>query len=214
MLNRIFIGLGVFVLISIIGIIDQVVVLSKRKKETDFIIQYLESLKKIYNGDSTQYGFIMENYNKAQRLLGVNGIIAKLRLPFEKGYHINVPVLNLLSDMLDKSYYNEDSSRESYNMICQAFLRTLGDYNEAQNKLINGIKNIFVDFFKGFNLIIASPFLLISYMFFNKNIFKSTKAKPYVTVFILISRLIQLIGVISGIITIILGWSDFIDLFT
>jgi len=206
---RILIGIFIFIIITAVGIIEQCVLINKRKKELDFLIEYFDRVTKFYQEDYSQYTYLMEYFDKAQLLLGVNGILASLRLPYENVYHQHVPILTLLLEM---SKARGTSTHEYYRMLSQAFLRTIGDYKQYQEQAINNLKKIYIGFYRGFYLIIATPFIMISYMFFRRNIFILTKLKPFVSFFSIISGLIQLIAIIAGIITIVLGWSEFKNL--
>jgi len=213
MFVRILIGVGIFLVVAFIGLITQFIGYRKRLKCRNFIVEYSNTFNKfLINKDSESYDYLLRNMNKAQVYLGYNGQISGCK-PSSPIYQRSFPVLSLLTDIREEqiSGYYLDSSL-CIQMIQTSLSRTIGDYDNNFELIIKQAKNIFIDFFKGFNWIISIPFIALSYMFTGRNIFQGNVSRPIKMVWRVISLIIQLISVASGIMSIVLGYQDFLIL--
>jgi len=113
MFVRICVIIGVFVVIALCGYIKQ----RKREKRLiehrAFLVDYRNRFVEYANhGDQEAYQFLNQHMSKAQHYMGTIGILDKLRLPFENVYHVNVPVLSMLSHIA--SYRDNHLSYNEY----------------------------------------------------------------------------------------------------
>lgn len=210
MFVRICVIIGVFVVIALCGYIKQ----RKREKRLiehrAFLVDYRNRFVEYANhGDQEAYQFLNQHMSKAQHYMGTIGILDKLRLPFENVYHVNVPVLSMLSHIA--SYRDNHLSYNEYaRMIDDTLTRAVGDHEDLIDRLEKKILNPFYCFYVGFNMIFSLPFIAISYMFTGENHIESNGALKIVMK--IAATIVQLLGLISAIITIVIGWEEFVAL--
>ena len=208
MLARMSVVIGIFIVIAICGFLKQ-----KKRKNTlierhAFLVDYRNQFIEYANhSDSKAYQFLNQHMTKAQDYMGSVGIIDKLRLPFENVYHLNVPVLAMLSHIA--SYKdNQLSFNECARGIDDALTRAVGDHEDAIERLEKKIRNPFYCFYAGFNAAFSLPFIAVSYMFTGENHIESNKVLRVVMK--TTATIVQALGLLSAVITIVIGWEDFL----
>lgn len=210
MLKRVFVCLGFFVFVSLVGVAIQYYEIKKKKDNYEFLHKYFENFKKFCETmDMECYTYIQANLNRAQSILTDNGLVT-IRLPFENGYHRNVPVLTLLNYIVDEQRTSFGDPYPYISCIEQAIVRTIGDYDQYFDNAIKKIFNIFIAFYKGFHGIISAPFIALSYMVSGKNFFSESKGLS--VIINVLSGLGSFIGILSGIMSIVLGFEEFFAL--
>ncbi len=209
MFVRIIMGIGVFVAIAIIGVFVQLFNRRKLHEERKKIVEYNNDLVAFSNNNDCEiYNKLILNMSETQKLLGEFGF-ATIRNPIG-GYQRNsVPVLTLLFDVQEERKLEYNLCSNYVNLILTSLRITIGDYDSKIKESEKGIRNILVDFYKGFNWLIATPFIILSYLFTGKNLFKSITSRSVKTIWRVISFLIQMVSVTSVIMTIVLGYNDF-----
>lgn len=208
MLVRIGIFIGSFIVIAICGYMKQ----KKRRNalinHCDFLVNYRNQFIQYANeSDPEAYRYLNQHMTKAQDYLGAVGIIDKLRLPFENVYHFNVPVLAMLSHIA--SYKDNDLPYNEYaRMIDDTLTRAVGDHEDAIECLGKKIHNPFYCFYIGFNAFFSLPFIAVSYMLTGENRIESNKVLRVVLK--ATATIVQVLGLLSALITIVVGWEDFL----
>lgn len=212
MIGRILIGLGVFLIVVLIGGIVQIVDIAKKTKRRNFIVGYEKYfIEYAQNNDQQIYDKLVKNLYEAQTYLGRFGFVSGCK-PYEALYRDNEPVLILLHDIKQERKLGSDKSGCYIDLILDTIKIAIGNYDYEIKETWKKVKNLFVDFYKGFNFIIVSPFIILSYTFTGKNIFSSHVSRPIRILGRITSFILQMIGVSSGLLTIILGYSDFVNL--
>ena len=211
MLIRLSIVIGIFIAIAICGFVKQKkrrnALLSHRAFLVDYRNRFIEYVNRT---DLTAYQFLNQHLSKAQKYMGSIGILEKLRLPFENVYHVDVPVLALLSHIATNKENNlpyNDYAR----MIDDTLTRAVGDHEDAIERLEKKIRNPFHCFYIGFNAIFSLPFIAVSYMFTGENHIESNNVLRVVMK--VTATIIQALGLLSAVITIVIGWEDFLTIF-
>ena len=209
---RILIGVGIFLLISIVGLLNQILITKNLIKNRNFLVDYSNMFVKYakQNG-SSHFDYLVSNLDQAQAALGAHGFASVCR-PFESFYRNGVPVLTLLMDINDERNSSYDMSRPYIDLIHSALTIAIGASDLVIKNSQRNLYNIFINFYKGFNWIISAPFVALSYMFTGKNIFKGHISQPINAIWHVFSFILQIVGVLSGIMSIILGYQDFYNL--
>ena len=212
MAARILIGVGVFLLIVLIGLLSQIVITRDIIKKRNFLVEYSNIFVKYSNeNDNSKYDYLITNLDQAQSALGAYGF-ASVSRPNESFYRNGVPVLTLLLDIVDERNSIYDMSRPYIELIYSTLAIAIGAYDVVIKNSQKALFNVFVDFYKGFNKLISAPFVALSYMFTGNNIFKGQIAQPVKVTWRIFSFILQLVGVASGIMSIILGYKEFFAL--
>ena len=212
MLIRVLIGFGIFLGIALIGVAEQIFTAIKRNKEREFLAKYNENFYKyIQNKDYESYNAMILEMNKAQSLLGYNGF-ASIRFPYENGYHSNVPILTLLLKIEEERNLTISEPALYIQYIQVAISRTIGDYNSQIESIRKSITNVLIDFYKGFNWLLSLPFIILSYLFTGNNLLISSGHRTIPIIVKVITTALQVVGTISGLMTIILGYNEFITI--
>lgn len=110
--------------------------------------------------------------------------------------------LNDLNNLIMMKRYNQ-----SIQYCDDMFVRHIGSLELAKKSLRKELLNPFSDFAEGIKLIILSPFLLLKWFGFLSDC-KSQKIKKNIILKI-INFVVTTVGFISGVMAIIMGWSDF-----
>jgi len=182
----------------------------------EFAVSYLEKLKAYWESggaDSEAYGWLIHRSNKMQREMGDQGIIDQYRPPHEKYMIRNYPIiLNMLPDLrrsLEDDLLARRLAPEYLNAIEESIFRYLGSLEDSQQTLRNDLKNPVKWFRRGVGDVVALPLYLAGWLgaFPDKVVGSWTGSPP----FSLLSGLLALVGFASGIMTIVLGWEQFIE---
>lgn len=208
MLTRMSIVIGIFIAIAICGFFKQ-----KKRKNTlidrrAFLVDYRNQFIEYANrSDLKAYQFLNQHMSKAQKYMGAVGVLEKLRLPFENGYHLNVPVLAMLSHIATNK--ENDLPYSDYSrMIDDALTRAVGDHEDVIERLAKKLRNPFYCFYVGFNAVFSLPFIAVSYMFTGENHIESNKVLRVMMK--ITATIVQALGLLSAVITIVIGWEDFL----
>lgn len=136
-----------------------------------------------------------------------------LQQPFNKGIINNYTII--LSGLPQiQSYLSKDILRNQAVQIARyvvdALLRNTGDYENQINEINSSLRNPIILYKTGWNIIISIPFMTLYWLgIFTKN------ALNLVTnnfVFKIIVGIVALVGIISSIMTIVLGYAEFLTL--
>lgn len=201
----------------IIGLIVNILNIRKRIDEYDFANEYYEKFSHLISDvferktfKNKEYNWLMSNSDKMQYILGDAGIISY------KEYNMlykNIPILlNVMNEIM--SYVNDTNIVENdIKMInwCQnAFLRKIGILDEYIKNVPKKLLNPFFDLASGIKYILSIPLnILYSIGLISYN--GKNKIEQNI-LFKLISGIISLLTILSMIMTIVVGWEDFINI--
>jgi hypothetical protein len=183
------------------------------KKICSAITQYTIILTNYYNShgiNQQEYIQLMKNANIIQCYLGTQGY-ARVQMPFEHDTPINhysiirdgVPQLQAY---LTTGLNTQASQMANY--ISGTLYSRIGSYENELSIYKNNIKNPIKLIVTGIQRVILIPMYILSWLGLFSN--KTINRIGATFIFKLLSGIVALIGLISSIMTIILGWDDFL----
>ena len=183
-------------------------------------VEYWDYLK-IYvqsrGNDSQAYAWLIRNSNKMQMHLGANGIYAAYRPPHANFQYANYPIiLNMLPDLrnaLEDTILCDSDLVRQYSMALQDTLgRHVGSLEDADELNAKALRNPVIWMREGARVITAFPLTLLSWLgvISERSITRFTSGR----VFRVISSAATLVGFISAMMGIILGWEQFVQMAT
>ncbi|MGO9613602.1 MAG: hypothetical protein ACLPX5_11270 [Dissulfurispiraceae bacterium] len=143
--------------------------------------------------------------------MGPHGIVANYRPPFQNYMIKNYPlVLNVLPELrkaLEDALLPDRLAGEYANLLQEALIRYVGTLEDISEKQHREMKNPVIWLREGIRSIISFPILLLSWL----GVISETKALTISSSFFLrlLSGFFALIGFVSAIVTIALGWRQF-----
>lgn len=197
----------------IIAIISRLLLFKKIRSNLNFTYEfnnnfndYLES-----NGrNNNSYIFLVKNSNQMQNLLGNQGYMI-MQQPFNRGVinHYAV-IINGISQI--RSYLSESILRDQAFQLAQyvsdSLIRVIGDNEKLDSETRTNIKNPFILYKIGWEFIISIPLHILKWFgILSNNIFLLL---IHSFIFKILAGVITLIGFISSIMTLILGYEDFL----
>lgn len=169
--------------------------------------EYLESLGK----DTDAYSWLLNRSNKMQSQMGNQGIYAHYKPPYEN-YMINnyAIIINMIPELrraLQDSLFSSIASDYS-NSLQEAIIRHIGTIEDITNEIKVELKNPFIWLREGVRKIIATPTNLLAWF----GLITDSFADKIITsvLFKIFSGSVATIGFVSAIVTITLGWKEFL----
>lgn len=222
-MNR-FWPLLIIIAIAIIGWISKILYLWKIKQRIDATINYyndffdlIDCLLSTKQVNQQLYVKLTQGVNKMQRELGSDGIIDMqdpLRGIRSPNYQLLInflPEVNQCSNLWDSLGYPNSIMMERFlssaNACRDMFLRHIGTLEEFEQEERANLLNPFSCLADGISLILWIPkYILASLGLFSARSFYSWKTKKVAKS---LSGMVAILGLISSIITIVIGWNDF-----
>lgn len=212
--------IGTLILIIIIGYIIKRKKLIKIQESTNFIIEYKNTLGEYLNKlvkndfDNEKYNYLVAKSKKVQIEMGENAILALYEDPL-KGFRITNYqfIINFIPETLEfRCNINNIINRERFNQqiiwASSMFDRHINDCNEQEEKIKQGIFNPFSCLSEAIRYILVFP---INLLYWFGIISEKTTMKISTSMIIkLLGFLIGLVGFVSSVMGIILGWDEFI----
>jgi hypothetical protein len=208
------ITIGCIFIFIILGIVKQLLEKNNCGKTHSDLLSFHNLLVKYieeHGHNFADYVFLQKQSTHVQDLLGGNGFVT-LMLPFHHDMPINhFPIITGGLDQLQQ-YIKDNALYRQTNQIAEQMismlLRTSGIFERKSQQITKSLKNPIISFAIGLRLIITSPF----YIFYWFGLFDRFKLQRIEESFIIksFSFLITLIGLISSIMSILLGWDQII----
>ena len=212
MLYTILIVVGLLVL----GLIKTLISLKNDITDYNYIKEYFEKFNKFVDETikkktiGADYNWLVSNSDKTQDILGEVGIINYSQ--FNKLYN-NVPLIlnfvnNVISTMCDK--FISEINIQQIEWCQTAFLRKLGILDETIKKSKKRLLNPFYIFTSGIRFILEIPI----YILYSVGLL-STNNKNKITkniIFKILSGLLSLLTIFSTIMSVLIGWDEFIEI--
>lgn len=178
-----------------------------RYKFVEFSNKYFESYdrwSRSGNFDGEKYVWLTMNVSRIQNNLGTFGIMDYIA-PFQtykvSNYQI---VINTIPKFRDGSIQDFD-----VNSVDDSLLRYIGYLNEYQKDTLRNLKKPLIWFREGFREILSIPIFILSWFgIINNRTLNSIKNS---LIYKVISGLIALVTLISGIVTIVVGYDQTIE---
>lgn len=202
-----------FVLIFITGLIINIKGLKNLKGEYDFIIEYRNKFIELANQfnssqslDNGLYLWLVSKSIKAQNILGRLGVVHYTG-SYLRPY--SVPNYEMISNTIPQ--IRMGSVHQNELLTCEDLMvRFLGHQEELIQKSFKNLKNPIIWFQLGIQFYLAFPLHLLNWFgIISAKFINSTLSSWF---YKLISGIVGLIAFISGLITIAIGWNEFLDL--
>ena len=204
------------IFLIIIGIITNVLNIRKWSDNYNFIYEYREKFSKfisdLMNKDkynTKEYEWLMSNSDKIQIILGDSGIMLYRD---SRGHYPNYEVvINFMNEVLSlkaKGLIEYEGDQITWCHNC--FLRKMGIIDEYRKNEIRRLFNPIYDLTSGIKAILGIPLDIL----FSVGLISSkslSKVKDSV-LFKLCSGIISILTFLSVIITIVIGWNQFIEI--
>ena len=214
-----------FVFLIVLGFIKQLYENYKIQESINYTIRYNNEFIELCNGilkngnlNQEKYNFCMKNIDTMQIELGVAGVMGEIIDPLKGIKMSNYPILlNTLPEIKNYSFseLRENSIMterimQSITMCTDAFTRHLGMLDRQKENSKKGMRNPIMCFAEGIKMIISFPLYLLLWC----GIISDEKVKVTLTSlgYRIITKVVSLIGIVSSIMTIALGWKEFGDL--
>ncbi len=200
----------------ITGFIANVINIRTCSNNYNFLIEYRDKFSKFISDllnknkySNKDYEWLMSNSDKVQIILGDAGIISYKDISgYYPNYQIVINFMNEVMSLFSKGLIGTESEKITW--CHNAFLRKMGIYDEYIKKEIKRTFNPLYDLTSGIKVILGIPLdILYSIgLISSKNL---TKIKDNV-LFKILGGIISLLTFLSTIMSIVLGWNDFVNL--
>ena len=200
----------------ITGFIANVINIRTCSNNYNFLVEYRDKFSKFISDllnknkySNKDYEWLMYNSDKVQIILGDAGIISYKDISgYYPNYQIVINFMNEVMSLFSKGLIGTESEKITW--CHNAFLRKMGIYDEYIKKEIKRTFNPLYDLTSGIKVILGIPLdILYSIgLISSKNL---TKIKDNV-LFKILGGIISLLTFLSTIMSIVLGWNDFVNL--
>ena len=213
---------GSAITLLIIGFVSLRYRLFTIQQKIDFSGEYRKKFLLYCNSDGNDqeaYTWLILKSNRMQDEMGSQGIYSSFSPPGGRYTYKNYPiVLNMLPEL--RHYIEENrqsmgtifaSTVNSYaRMIDEALLRYLGSLEQRFSEATSSLKNPFIWFRAGVEQFLATPLIFLVWvgLMGSAAVWKVRGSH----LFKILAGSVTIIGFISGLITIILGWNETVSL--
>lgn len=204
------------IFLIVLGLIINILNIRKCSDDYNFIVEYKERFSKLLDSlfkknkySNKDYEWLVSNSDKIQYILGDTGIISYKDIHgFYPNYQIIINFMNEVLSLASTGFL--DMELEKINWCHNAFLRKMGILDEYRKNEIKKLLNPFYDLTCGIKVILGIPLdILHSIGLISSN--NLTKIKRNI-IFKILGGIISLLTVVSTIMSIILGWKEFVEL--
>lgn len=199
---------GIFIIGLVRLIVDKEYIVNRANFCHEYGTKFIDFCSKLQSNhfDSDGYIWLTSNVNKIQRELGVNGIMYNYHPPFANYIY---PQYALLINTLPQLRTHEADTKEIF--ACQdVLIRHLGDLNETIDHYIKRLRNPLIWLREGITFLITFPFRLASW--FGLLQYTSLITMSDSLLVKLISFIVSIIGLISSVMTVLLGQDEFLKI--
>jgi len=210
--------LGLIIISAIIGLMVIYRRLKAYKQQKSFANDYLDKLNAFLKSNGTDkitYEWLIHRSSKMQNEMGIFGILAKFRPPYGTYFIDNYEIIsNLLPEIRKEIDYSralgDNRALIQYsNHLNESIIRFIGSIDDEIDSEKKHLSNPIVWLREGIKQLILLPFILLSWIgFYSNDVTSSIKRSFIIRIF---ASIITLIGILSGIITILIGWEQFVD---
>lgn len=208
--------ISIIVVIFLIGWLQLIYERRRIVQKEKYALEYLNKFKKYIESrgkDIESYSWMTYESVKMQNQLGILGIMSSYKPPStNREYNQYQVLLNMLpalhstfnSELLSISFLTSDYVQ----VIQEMMVRHLGVLGEEKKDIQSEIKNPFKAFRASIQLILLLPFNIVNWFgLTTKKFLWRLSRNP---IFKIISGLVAVITFISAIVSIVVGWKDFI----
>jgi hypothetical protein len=162
-------------------------------------------------GDIEAYTWLTMNSPRMQVAMGSHGIYAAFRPPFANYQYRDYPIiLNLLPELrraLADPILSRSLAEQYHSAISEALLRYAGSLEQRTENVHSELRNPVIWLREGVRWIVALPLTMLSWV----GLLSPGRARAisYGGVFRVVSAIVTLVGFVSAVMGIVLGWSQF-----
>jgi hypothetical protein len=204
-----------FILMLIVGLLIEQSYLSNTKKELEYTQKYKDffvqitnkifSNKKLTKSTNTKYEWLVKNIDNMQSKLGYFGILAFYSPPYTTYKISNYRVLDIILNIRNNKITTDDVF-----IVDDCMTRYMGNLEKRISIIKKNLKNPIIWFKNSSYEIIIIPLTILKYLsILNDDTIKNFTSKKIINFII---KVFQVIGFFGSIITISLGYEDFIRL--
>lgn len=185
-------------------------------EKRDFAISFLKKLQEYVESMGRNmeiYAWLISHSNKMQNQMGHQGIYGHYRPPFQSYLVTNYPIIiNMIPELrgaFEDNFLSDRLANQYFNALQDSIIRHIGSAEEIIKELKIESKNPFIWLREGVRIIIAIPITLLAWF----GVITDSVADRIKTsiLFKIFAGSIATIGFISAIVTIALGWNDFLE---
>ena len=179
--------------------------------------EYLNRLGKYVSsggGDTESYAWLTQKSTIMQRQLGSSGILAAYKPPFANFQYTNYPILlNMLPELrnaLADSFALERLANQYSATLQEVMIRHLGEVEEVEMEQRSLLRNPFVWLREGVRAVLSGPLYLLQWF----GILSESATNRLIGNFLFrfLSSFTVLIGFIGSVVSIVVGWDQFIGM--
>lgn len=208
-------------IILIVGVIGFVYIFQKAKhiaEKRQLAHDFLNKLNIYLNSQGRDYNtyiWLIQRSVKVQSDMGSFGILHAFRPPYANYMYQNYPaILNILPEIRkefdDDSYLRNTRALHEYgSLLNESLLRYIGALDDMFKSARGDLRNPFIWLREGFQQILLLPLTLLHWLGVMGNVLVDTIAKN--RLFKILAGIVALLGVLSAIMTIVIGWEPFIN---
>ena len=181
------------------------------------VADYLEKFNLFIEKDDKDlkvYSSLLHDSDKIQNILGSFGI-CDLRPPFANylinNYQIILNAIPEIKKEIEDPYRNTSNSLKHYiDLVSQSLIRFGGSSSEAIKEYNSDLKNPIKWFLEGVKFIISLPVeILLQIGLINEHSASKVRGSYIIKI---ISAILALVGFVSAILGIIVGWENFLEI--
>lgn len=207
------------VALIVLGLIRQLLILRKKTIRVNLATEFLHTFIEWCEGharDHSLYNWILHHSETVQTMLASGGLTS-LRRPFESGYHTNYPViLNAIPEIRQMFGNDLFCLRENHHTMIQlvdgCLRRFIGRTEEQHRSERTRLFNPLILFCGGVAWLMELPLFILS----EANIITTSRRAIIVNAraFSLLSGVVTLVTLVATVMTIIMGWDEFVAVVT
>lgn len=212
--------IGILLLISLVGLFKLLLNRNRIYQSYSFVREYLRKFYEFSTSqdfDDENYVWLTKNVYSIQAELGDFGV-ASYKPAFENYYIRNYQIfLNILpeirrartSSSVFSSGLESTALRENVMICAEALTRYSGVLENRGETITRSLRNPLVWFREGIGVILLFPIFILEW--FGILSISVTNRIAYSFIFRIISGIFALIGFLSAIMSIVLGWHEFLE---
>ena len=212
------IAIAVFTSIALLGFITLFRDLRRNRRRAMFANEFLSQFRALLKNqeiDYEIYTWLIHRSPKLQAEMGGHGIVHSFRPPYSNYMYKSYPIiLNVIPEIRkeiedDKFMRNVRVINAYIALVNESLIRYIGSLDDALDELRREIKNPVIWLREGFSFILLLP---ISFFYWlgivGSSFVEKISRNP---IFKIIAGLITLLGSISTVMAIVMGWDSFVQ---
>lgn len=208
-----YIALAVLILL-LIGFINYMIKKNENNTRAKFLVEFkskFHDYANSYGQDNSAYSWLIQRSNKMQNQMGSQGILDSFKPPYANYMYNNYPIiLNMIPSMHEdfKGHYLRRQAQQYARTIDEALIRYYGSLVDENDFLQKKIRNPASCFQEGIKQIVGIPIYILGLF----GIMNSKMVGAIISsgLFSILSGIITLTGFVSAVLSLVVGWDDFL----